>query len=205
MIRNTPLIAFDGTHSSGKTTLIYAVASELKANGINCVVLPEPARESPLVEDVVLHNVGTFDLPLETDLFALHMSQCVRAIRVGRLVIADRTPANIMAYTRLLIHPSNELEQDWFLSMEQFALHWLRLYDKIFYCCDHFKIDLEQDPMRSKVVSIQQQVDDMTRLEYLKSGIELIDIPIGLTLDERKKFVLAELKSGLRLGATELY
>lgn len=205
MIRDIPLIAFDGTLSSGKTTLIYAVASELKANGMNCVVLSEPARESPLMEDIVLHNNGTFDLPLETDLFALHMIQCVRATRVGRLIIADRTPVSTMAYTRLLIHPSNEMEQDWFLSMEQFALHWSRLYDIVFYCCDHFNIDLEQDPTRSKYVSMQQQVDDMTRKEYLKSGIELIDIPAGLTLDERKRFVLDALKSGLKLGANELF
>ena len=71
MLRNVPLVAFDGTHSSGKTTLIYAVASELKMRGVNCVVLPEPARNSPLVDDVVLRNIGSFDLPLKTDLFAL--------------------------------------------------------------------------------------------------------------------------------------
>ena len=159
--------------------------------------MSEPARKSPLVEDVVLRNIGTFDLPLETELFALHMIQCIRASRIGKLIIADRTPANVMAYTRLLVPPSNEVEQSWFATMEQFALHWLQSYDKVFYCCDHFKIDLKQDCMRSKVVDMQQSVDDMTRLEYLKAGTKLINVPSGLSLEERKNFVLAELDFGL--------
>lgn len=195
MIRNTPLIAFDGTHSSGKTTLIYAVAAELKAKGINCVILPEPARISPLVEDVVLHDIGSFDIPLETELFALHLLQCVQACRVGKFVISDRTPANVMAYTHLLVNSLDKKEREFFAAMENATSQWLKFYDLIFYCCDHFNINLDEDRLRSKVVGIQDSVDEMTRLEYKKANIQPIDIPCGLQLKERVDFVLSNLKN----------
>lgn len=42
------LIAFSGTHGTGKTTQAYALASKLKKMGKSVVVLDELARECPL-------------------------------------------------------------------------------------------------------------------------------------------------------------
>lgn len=42
------LIAFSGTHGTGKTTQAYALASRLKREGKGVVVLDELARECPL-------------------------------------------------------------------------------------------------------------------------------------------------------------
>ena len=99
MIKGKYLIAFDGTHASGKTTLIYYIAARLKEKGINSVVLPEPARNSPLVDDVVLRELENFDIPLEIDLVMNHISQCIRGTRDGEIILSDRTPINVLAYT----------------------------------------------------------------------------------------------------------
>jgi molybdopterin-guanine dinucleotide biosynthesis protein len=51
-LRDAKLVAFDGTHASGKTTLLYAVAARLRREGVHVGVLGEPARQSPFVDDV---------------------------------------------------------------------------------------------------------------------------------------------------------
>jgi hypothetical protein len=67
-LRAAKLVAFDGTHASGKTTLIYAVAGLLRGQGVQVTTLDEPARSSPFVDDVVIHRAGDFDMLLELDI-----------------------------------------------------------------------------------------------------------------------------------------
>lgn len=194
MIRGIPAIAFDGTHSSGKTTLKYSVASELKEMGINCVVLTEPARNSPLVDDVVIRERGDFDLPLELDLIACHISRNIRASRHGSFILADRTPANVIAYTKLLVRMNDEREEQLLHAAENFVRQWLKVYDLVFYCQDYFKVDLNSDPMRSKVADLQLQLDIQTRKEYKNAGIFLNKIPKNLSNSERTEYVLDVLR-----------
>lgn len=190
MIREIPVIAFDGTHSSGKTTLKYSVASALKENGINCVELTEPARNSPLVDDVVLRDLGQFDLPLELDLIADHISRTIRALRHAQVILADRTPANVIAYTRILVDLSSEKDIMLFHAAVDFVKQWLKIYDLVFYCQDHYSIDLQVDPMRNKVINLQNQIDLQTQAEYAHAEINLNRIPKGLSNNDRTMYVL---------------
>lgn len=202
MINENFLIAFDGTHASGKTTLIYYVAAKLKEKGINCVVLPEPARNSPLVDDVVLRNVKSFDVPLEVDLIMNHISQCIRGTRDGEIILSDRTPVNVLAYTNLLISNKNELEKDLLGKCELLVGSWVNFYDLIFYCQDYYFADISKDNRRSKVVGIQKEVDLETRKQYDKFQCQLQYIPEGLSLEEKSDFVFQCIhkKLGLRLA-----
>lgn len=190
MIREVPIIAFDGTHASGKTTLKFAVAAYLREKGINCSVLSEPARTSPLVDDVVLRDIGTFDLELELDLIAAHITQSIRATRNSSLILSDRTPANVIAYSKLLVSIDEGFQKDLFQSVEDFVKRWMQVYDVVFYCQDYFCAETLRDNMRNKVLNIQHEVDMQTQLEYENAGIALEKIPLGLSGVERTKFVI---------------
>ncbi|MGH3548462.1 MAG: dTMP kinase [Pseudonocardiaceae bacterium] len=103
-LRQAKLVAFDGTHASGKTTLIHAVAALLRRQGVHVTTLGEPARTSPLVDDVVIHRAADFDMTLELDIFAAHITNSVRAVRSHEVVLCDKTPTNVLAYCKMLLH-----------------------------------------------------------------------------------------------------
>ena len=102
-LRHAKLLAFDGTHASGKTTLIYAVAASLRGQGVHVTTLGEPARTSPFVDDVVIHQAGDFDMALELDIFAAHIMNSLRAARSHEVVLCDKTPTNVLAYCKMLL------------------------------------------------------------------------------------------------------
>lgn len=199
MIKEKYLIAFDGTHASGKTTLKFQIAARLKEKGINCVVLPEPARNSPLVDDVVLREIGNFDILLEVDLIMNHISQCIRGTRDGNIILSDRTPVNVLAYTELLISSKNKFENDLLEKCNSLIEAWVRFYDLVFYCQDYYKADVSIDNRRSKVIGIQKEVDEETKKQYSKFGCEIQNIPEGLSLDEKTDFVLETMEKRLGL------
>ena len=199
MIKGKILIAFDGTHASGKTTLKYLIAAKLKEIGINCVVLPEPARNSVLVDDVVLRNKGNFDIPLEVDLIMNHISLCIRGARDGDIILSDRTPVNVLAYTKLLVDSSDEMESGLLERCESLVEKWIEFYDLVFYCQDFYQADISKDNLRSKVVGIQSDVDSETRNQYDRFGCNLQFISKGLSSDEKANFVLNVMQSKLDL------
>lgn len=199
MIKGKFLLAFDGTHASGKTTLKYQIAAKLKEKGINCVVLSEPARNSSLVDDVVLRGIDNFDIPLEVDLIMNHISQCIRGTRDGEIILSDRTPANVLAYTELLISSENQLENNLLKKCNTLIETWVKFYDLIFYCQDYYVANVTADNRRSKVIEIQKEVDIETRKQYNKFGCEVQFIPEGLSLDEKTDFVLKTLEKKLDL------
>ena len=194
MIRNKLLIAFDGTNAAGKTTLIYSVASRLKEQGINCEVLIEPARNSPTADAILLYNQGSFDMPAQLELFAMHIVQCVRATKDGTLIISDRTPISTMAYNDMLITDRTKHEQDLIDAAESFTNTWTAYYDIIFYCQDYFASTQDDDKIRRGDDEFQRTLDAKTRQLYEKAGANLVYIPKGLSLAERTDFILSELK-----------
>lgn len=200
MIKDKYLVAFDGTHASGKTTLKYYVAAKLKEQGNHCVVLSEPARNSALVDDVVLRDVGNFDIPLEVDLVMNHISQCIRATRDGEIILSDRTPANVLAYTKLLVSSEDKLENELIEKCDMLVGTWNNFYDLIFYCQDFYFADIKKDQQRSKVAGIQLEVDQETRKQYEKYGCKLQYIPEGLSLEEKAEFVLKIMQKELGLN-----
>ena len=195
MIKDCLLIAFDGSHASGKTTLKYLVAAKLKEMGLNCVVLSEPARNNPLVDDVVLRNHEEFDIPLEVDLLMTHISSCIRGTRNGNVILSDRTPANVIAYTNLLVKTKDDKELEFWKKCVGLVEGWMKFYDLIFYCQDFYTEKENQDKMRSKVVGMQQSVDLETRKQYEKFNYNLQYIPRGLTLEEKADLVINKIKS----------
>jgi thymidylate kinase len=81
VLRDCVVLAIEGTHASGKTTLTHALAAYYRERGIHVGTVEEPARSSPFIEEIVIHGKGTFDLETEVDLFAAQLSAQLRAAR----------------------------------------------------------------------------------------------------------------------------
>jgi predicted ATPase len=194
-LRHAKLVAFDGTHASGKTTLIYAVAALLRRQGVHVTTLGEPARTSPLVDDVVIHKAADFDMTLELDIFAAHITNSVRAVRSHEVVLCDKTPTNVLAYCKMLLH----IEPDtWDAAMadamDGFCRAWGQVYDAVFFCQDHYATAQKSDKYRARVADLQVQADGLVRAEYQRLGQSVIEIPRGLDIDERGRWVVAQIK-----------
>lgn len=199
MIKGKFLIAIDGTHASGKTTLLYYIAAKLKERGVNCIVLQEPARNSPLLDDVILRDIGNFDILIEADLIMNHISQCIRGTRDGDIILSDRTPVSVLAYKNLFVDTSNETETLFWEKCETLVEQWMDFYDLVFYCQDHYKIDVAKDKRRSKALNNQLEADLETQIHYERFHCNLQCIPPNLSLEEKGNCVIEILKAKLNL------
>jgi len=187
-VRDCLLVVVEGTHASGKTTLIHALVAHYRAQGVLVDCTGEPARTSPFIEEIVLHGRGSFDLPTEVDLFAAQLKEQLRAARHQRLLICDKTVANVLAYARLVLDSSADpLTAPVLDAMEQFCRAWAPVYDLVVYSADQYQ--QPADPYRTKVATLQDATAQAVRGACAQVGIELHDIPVGLTVAERVAWV----------------
>lgn len=194
-LRTARIIAFDGTHASGKTTLLYAVAARLRRDGVHVGVLGEPARQSPFVDDVVIHKSGDFDMLLELDLFAAQITRCVRGARSYDVVLADKTLTNVLAYCKMVVAIQPDTwDSRMAEAMETFCRAWGTAYDVVFYCQDFYGVSQPGDEYRSKVAHLQAKADELVRAEYASLNQPLTLIPRSLDVDERAGWVVDQLK-----------
>jgi thymidylate kinase len=56
VLRDCVVLAIEGTHASGKTTLAHALTAYYREHGIHVAVVEEPARHSPFIEEIVVHG-----------------------------------------------------------------------------------------------------------------------------------------------------
>jgi predicted ATPase len=187
-IQDCLLVAVEGTHASGKTTLIHALVAHYRAQGVLVDCTGEPARTSPFIEEIVIHGRGGFDLPTEVDLFAAQLMTQLRTARHQRLLICDKTVANVLAYARLVLDPSADpLTAPVLDAMEQFCRSWAPVYDLVVYSTDQYQ--QPADPYRAKVAALQDATAQAVRTTCTEVGIELHDIPLGLSVAERVAWV----------------
>lgn len=185
MIRGCLLIVADGTQASGKTTFLYGLASALKEHGHHVGLLPEPARSSPLVDDVVRYGNGTFDMPLEVDLFAAHLRQVARATRTCDVILADRCPLNVVIYSRVLSVAHSAEDAKLLNSMEAMASQWHEYVDLTILLRDKFSQHGQGDEMRRLVLHTQDQMDLALDSAYRRWPARLQRMPTGLSTHER--------------------
>lgn len=198
MLRNCGVIGIEGTHASGKTTLAYALAAHYRERGVHAAAVEEPARNSPFIEEIVVHNRGTFDIETETDLFAAQLTAQLRAARQHTLIIADKTIANVVAYARMILPARPGTSQEAVLdAMTAMASAMGRSYDAVFYCCDRFSPHQDGDRYRDKVAGQQAAADRIVRAACAAAGQRVIDIPPSMTTADRVAWIAAHVT---RLG-----
>jgi predicted ATPase len=200
MLRDCVVLAIEGTHASGKTTLTHALAAYYRERGIHVATVEEPARHSPFIEEIVVHDKGVFDLETEVDLFAAQLSAQLRAARQHTMIIADKTIANVMAYAWLVLQtPPGSREAAVLEAMKTFCQAWAPAYDAVFYCCDRFGQRQPGDPYRSKVLDLQPAADRVVRSTCATVGQRVIDIPPNMTTAERVRWIATRVT---KLGLT---
>jgi predicted ATPase len=200
VLRDCIVIAIEGTHASGKTTLTHALAAYYREQGIHVATVEEPARHSPFIEEIVVHGKGQFDLETEVDLFGAMLSAQLRAARQHTMIIADKTIANVMAYAWLVLQtPPGSREAAVLEAMKTFCEAWAPAYDAVFYCCDRFDQHQQGDPYRAKVLDLQTAADRVVRSTCATVGQRIFDIPPSMTTAERVKWIASRVT---RLGIT---
>ena len=162
-VRGCVLVAIEGTHASGKTTLAHALTAHYRARGVLVDCVPEPARTSPYIEETVIHSKGAFDLATEVDLFAAQTSATLRAARHQHLLICDKTIVNVLAYARLVLtaDPSS-VDVAVLDAMAAFCQAWAPItYDVVFYLPDRYTVPA--DPLRAKVAHLRAETAEAIR------------------------------------------
>jgi predicted ATPase len=200
VLRDCVVLAVEGTHASGKTTLTHALAAYYRERGVHVATVEEPARRSPFIEEIVVHGQGTFDLETEVDLFGAQLSAQLRAARQHTMIIADKTVANVLAYAWLVLQtPPGSREAAVLEAMQGFCRAWAPTYDAVFYCCDQFAQYQPGDAYRSRVVTLQSAADRVIRSMCAAVGQRVIDIPPGMATAERVTWIAGRVT---RLGLT---
>ncbi|WP_394622442.1 AAA family ATPase (plasmid) [Lentzea sp. JNUCC 0626] len=187
-IRDCRVAAIDGTHASGKTTLIHALTAHLRRQGVNVVAMGEPARTSPFMEEIVIHNRGTFDLAAEVDVFAAHLQLQLRTARNHQLLIADKTIVNVLAYARMLLDVApGSIDAAVLDAMEHFCRAWAPTYDVVFFTHDRYS--QPTDGFRAKVAGLQDTAAATLRELYDRLDVPVLDVPLGLETDQRVAWI----------------
>lgn len=190
-IRNCAVIAIDGTHVSGKTTLIHALTAHYRRQGINVAAMNEPARSSPFMEEIVIHRRGTFDLAAEVDVFAAHLQYQLRTARNHQLLIADKTIVNVLAYARMLLNITpGTIDATVLDAIETFCRAWTPTYDLVFYTHDHYS--QPSDGFRAKVAGLQDTAATTLRELYRQLDVAVLDVPLGYETDQRVEWVAGQ-------------
>ncbi|MET7606588.1 AAA family ATPase [Streptomyces avermitilis] len=192
-IRDCAVIGIEGTQAAGKTTLVHALTAHFREQSVGVACTGEPARTSPFMEDIVLHDTGPFDLPAEIDLFAQHFTVPLRASRHHQLLITDKTPMNVIALARLVLDASEPGTGAVLAAAEALCRAWMPLtYDAIVYCRDRYDQKAGGDRMREKVLTIQDEADDAIFEACSRSRVPILAVPLGLSVQERVQWTAEE-------------
>jgi len=134
-------IGFIGSHSSGKTTLVWQLAAWLKLQGYQDVaIVSEIAREC----DLVKNKDTTFDSQ-----FWILMNQIdrERRLRDHEILLTDRTVIDNLAYSAWALLKTEKITRWEYTFMEKVARAWSMLYPyKIVFFLEPLK--LQKDSQR---------------------------------------------------------
>lgn len=185
------LIGIEGSHGTGKSTLALAVAAECKRRHTHAACLTERARHSPFVEDAVIHKTGKITVHGELHLLASQIEYEHREARYHQVLICDKTVANVLGYSRLLLADNSSIATGQLIgSLQPFLTEYVKLYDFVFFCNDLYDLTTTEDPFRPRDALFQKQASAAIRQACTDLALPLIDIPIGLSHDERVAFVV---------------
>jgi nicotinamide riboside kinase len=187
-IHGCHVVAIEGTHSAGKTTLAAALTEHYRAAGVDAVYVADPARDSPLVAEVVADPGRVFDLIIEVDLLAATITQQIRAAHGRQLLIADKTVANVVAYARILLS-EDERRSPALNAAMQLCRAW-QVYDLVVRCTDRFVIDLRDDPYRAKVTQLQIDAEKAVAVALAEAEYPTLDLRAGLSTAQRVNWIV---------------
>jgi len=134
------LFAITGASGAGKTTLCHATTAALKKIGINAGMVHEAARDSQYV------HAGDRSLAMHVEVLGLHISNEMRARRMHRVVVCDRSVVDFLTYAELRFGaPVKREDAILFECLKSAAHNYARLYDHIFVPAPYNLVDRHHD------------------------------------------------------------
>ena len=171
MLRDCVVIAIEGTHASGKTTLTHAWPP---ITGSTASTSP-PLRNQPGTARSSRKSSSTararFDLETEVDLFAAQLSAQLRAARQHTMVICRQD--HRQRHGLRLARAGDAAAQPQPPSPGRhgtFCEPGHGTYDAVLYCCDRFGQHQQGDPYRAKVLDLQTAADRVVRSTCATTG-----------------------------------
>ena len=163
------IIAFSGTHGTGKSTCAYSLAATLKLKGFNVAVIDELARECPLKINK--------DANLSTQYWIIS-SQIKREIEIADkydFIITDRAVMDTVSYGVSL--GLFDMNFGHFLKS-----HILKMYGSIFVLNPHGFSYQVADGVRDMCTFFRQDVHNNLIMLYKTIGIDyqIVDYPDNL-------------------------
>jgi predicted ATPase len=187
------LIAIDGTHGTGKTTLAYALLARLKRAHHAALYAGETARESPFLEAVVVHGRGLMDVSAELHIFASQIAREQLLARHGGLLICDTTVVNVLAYARLVLTCPGPATERMLGAMTRFCAAYVPLYDAAFLVSDRHDLCRTDDPYRPRDEGLREAVETELLRVCAEVGLPLERLPVGLEAEAQVDWVLGRL------------
>lgn len=195
-IRNCRIIAIEGSHGTGKSTLVHALTAHYKSSNIHAASLAELARESPFVEETVIHKYAEFDLSAELHLFASQIAREQLLARFHQLLICDKTIANVLGYSRIFLpNDSSAFQIEMLAHLQTFCRIYATQYDAVIFVSDVYDLLSTQDPFRPKDIEFQRQADESIKNVCREMNIPLMELPLGLSLAEKVAWVVEHTQS----------
>lgn len=183
MIGRATIIAIEGAHGTGKTTLTYALSASLAAQGHPINVVGEVVRSSPWFQEALLRGDGTVEQHAFVHLFADQLRREIEATLHSTYVVLDRTVFSCLGYWDLRSRGNTSDGSAELL--ETFAAHYSASYDFVIYCHDRYPLERGQDPFRNTDESFRAESDQAIAAVLERNGVSCTSLPTGLTVSQK--------------------
>jgi hypothetical protein len=193
------LIAIEGTHCAGKTTLATALCARLLEDGHRAGLVTEVVRDNPAIIDLI-NRGAPFTLDSQIQLAAHHLHTEATRLIGHDIVVTDRSAFNVLAYLAAQ-DMTNGTPDDHALAdaLAGFLNRYSSRYALIFHCQDRYTIDAA-DPLRSGTASWQATVARSLDAVVADAHCPVVPVPTGLSTSERIAFALHHLEAGGHLA-----
>ena len=154
-------IAFIGSHGVGKTTLVYGLASRLKALDVSLEVVVEVARRCPLPINE--------ETSLAAQSWILHTQIADETLAAARypVVVCDRSVLDNFVYMLLAAGPQP--------AAEAFLHHWLPTYDLMIHV-PILESEVRADGVRSTDRNFQSVVEERLMQELRQRDLPFFSL-----------------------------
>lgn len=197
MIRDARLVAVEGAHASGKTTLVHALTARLKEAHVHVAVHGDVARESPLVEEAIVHGKGEIDLTTELQLFAAQLAGEQLLARHHELVLCDKSLLSVIAYSTLFLDGKlDERERELLAAMRTMSHLYAERYDAVFLLGDLYPLEATDDPHRLVEQDGRLRLAGLLAAECESAAVQLHRVPVGLSSAEKLAWVSERIPKG---------
>ena len=192
MIGRCKVVAIEGSHGTGKTTLAHGVAATLSAKGYPVTMVGEVVRSSSWFQEALLRGDGTLEVDGFIHLFADQLRQEMEATIQSAFAVLDRTVLSCLGYWNLRVRSPRRTGQIR-EALEQVArLHAAR-YDVLVYSRDMYPLEDGQDVFRETDETFRMRSDRAIRACISRIGLRPIDIPRGFGVGEKIEWVVGRL------------